>query len=553
MAELSRIETCRKKLSYLKSKRESHNRLFRDLSDYIAPDRGFFEGEVAGQERTDRYKRLIDPTATISLDYFAAGMQSGMNSPKRLWFNLQTDDSALNKFAPVKEYFDEAEKILYGILGKTNFYTASHNVYLEEGTFGTGCLLMEPDFEKIVRFTALTAGEYWIDTGINGKVDTLYREVYMTVKNMVDRWGKGRVTDKIRQAYENNNLFTLFKVIHVVEPRAVRDVTRIDTRNMKYASIYFEEDAQDVLGESGFDYCPIAAPRWNVVGSAVYGTGPGHKILRQVKMLQEMNLTKLKAEHLRVDPPTIAPESLKNKGMNTLPGGRNYLDQDKIGQYGPLFNVNYDPSGTIEGIQDVRHIIERCLYTDLFIMLVEKDDMTATEVLERKQEKLFTLGPAIEKQTDELHDPVIDFVYNEAGRRGKLPPAPEELMDQEYKTEYISSLAQAQKLAGLEQTRAYVAVGIELAQLGEQAAQEVMDKIDIAAIMDTAADITGIAPRCNRSEEDVAEIRGQREQQQQAMLADAQAGEQAQRMKTLSDASMEGPNALTQLQEAMGG
>ena len=45
-----------------------------------------------------------------------------------------------------------------------------------------------------------------------------------------------------------------------------------------------------------------------------------------------------------------------------------------------------------------------------------------------------------------------------------LPPAPPELQGQDLDIQFISSLAQAQKLAGLDQTRAYVSVGIELAQ-----------------------------------------------------------------------------------------
>lgn len=541
------ISVCKKKLSYLKGKRTSYELTWKEISSYLVPDRGFFDGEVAGQEKTDRFKRLIDPTATIALKYFAAGMQGGLNSPSRPWFRLQSADPDKNKYRPFKEWFSQVERIMYAIFAQSNFYTCSHNVYMEEGSFGTGAIYMEEDFKKVARFNNLTCGEYWIDQGADGKIDTLYRECYMTAGNMVKRWGP-RVTDAVRTARENNNIFQLFKVIHMIEPREDRDVTRIDSLNMAYRSVYFEESGQDILSESGYDACPISVPRWSNVGAAVYGTGPGQEVLRQVKMLQEMNLTKLKAEHLRVDPPTVGPESLRNKGMNTLPGGRNYMDQDKLGQFGPLFNVNYDPASAIEGIQDVRRIIERCLFTDLFIMMVEKDDMTATEVLERKQEKLFTLGPAIEKQTDEYLDTVIDFVFTAALRRGILPPPPEELGGEELEIEYISTLAQAQKLAGLQQLQAYISTGIDLAQVNP----EIVDKMDVDKIMDEVADITGIAPKCNRSDEDVQAIRDQRAQQQQAALADAEAQAQADRMKTLSDTNMEGPNALTQLQEAMG-
>ena len=135
-----------------------------------------FKGEVPGQERSDRYKKLVDPTASISLDYFAAGMQAGLNSPKRPWFRLQTNDPDLNKSDAVKEYFSSVERVIYDILGKSNFYTGTHNIYLEEGGFGSGCLLMEEDWNKIVRFNALTVGEYWLDVGTDGKVTVAFTE-----------------------------------------------------------------------------------------------------------------------------------------------------------------------------------------------------------------------------------------------------------------------------------------------------------------------------------------------------------------------------------------
>ena len=51
--------------------------------------------------------------------------------------------------------------------------------------------------------------------------------------------------------------------------------------------------------------------------------------------------------------------------------------------------------------------------------------MTATEILERKEEKLFALGPAIEP-TDEILENVIDFTYAALLDRRMIPPAPRE-------------------------------------------------------------------------------------------------------------------------------
>ena len=548
MGKTQAIDDAVKKFNFLKGKRDSYDTEYKDLVKYLSPSRGMFEGDNPGENKNDRYAKIIDPSATVSLRLFAAGLQGGLNSPARPWFKIQSSDPDKNKHRAFKEYFHAIEAQIYNALDKSNFYNQSHLAYYEQGGFGMAALSMEPDYRRIVRFSTMTVGEYWVDVGTDGVVDTLCRKLYMTAKNMVARWGKGRVTAAVKTAVENKNYYTLFPVYHLIEPRENRDATRIDVLNMKHKSIYFEMSGEDVLGESGFNEKPLAVPRWDNVNHTAYGVGPGHEVLRQVKMLQEMQMTKLRAEHLSVDPPLVAPMSLKDKRINSLPGGRNFMDMDKAGQYGPLFNVNYNLQAAIEGINDVRSIIDRCLYTDLFIMLEQKPDMTATEILERKEEKLFALGPAIERQTDEFLENVIDFTYAALLDRRMIPPAPQELEGEELEIDYISSLAQAQKLAGLRSTQAYIAVGIDLSA----AIPEVLDKMDADKIMDEVADITGIPPALNRSDEEVQEIRERRQQAIDEAKGEEQATMDVERMKALSQADLgNGQNALTALQGAM--
>lgn len=52
------ISVCKKKLSYLKGKRTSYELTWKEISSYLVPDRGFFDGEVAGQEKTCRGERI---------------------------------------------------------------------------------------------------------------------------------------------------------------------------------------------------------------------------------------------------------------------------------------------------------------------------------------------------------------------------------------------------------------------------------------------------------------------------------------------------------------
>ena len=71
--------------------------------------------------------------------------------------------------------------------------------------------------------------------------------------------------------------------------------------------------------------------------------------------------------------------------------------------------------------------------------------MTATEVLQRTEEKLRLLGPVMGRMQSELLSPLINRVFGILGRQDKLPPLPEMLEGGNYAIEFVSPLARAQR------------------------------------------------------------------------------------------------------------
>jgi hypothetical protein len=123
-----------------------------------------------------------------------------------------------------------------------------------------------------------------------------------------------------------------------------------------------------------------------------------------------------------------------------------------------------------------------------------------------------------------------------------LPPAPKEIQGMDIKIEYISLLAQAQKMIGL--------TGIERVAgfVGNMAAvnPDIVDKFDFDQAVDEYAETVGINPGLVRSDDKVAEIRAQRDEMtRKTQLAQfGMAGANAS--KTLSQAKMtsDGKTAL---------
>ena len=157
------------------------------------------------------------------------------------------------------------------------------------------------------------------------------------------------------------------------------------------------------------------------------------------------------------------------------------------------------------------------------------------------------LGPVLEHLNDEFLDPLIDRTYTNKQRKGMLPPAPEVLQGTALRIEYISVMAQAQKSIGVNSMERFVGFVGGMAQ----AKPEALDKLDIDKIIDNYGDSIGVSPSVIVPDEEVQKIRQQRaeqiQQQQQMQMAQAAVAG----AKDLSQANLEGPNALSALAGGM--
>jgi len=286
-----------------------------------------------------------------------------------------------------------------------------------------------------------------------------------------------------------------------------------------------------------------------VTGEDVYGTEcPGMSTLGDVKALQLMHKRKAQAIEKMVNPPMVGPSSLRTMKASILPGDITYSDE-REGQKGfrPAHEVNPRIQELLMDIQDHQNRVRRGFYEDLFLMLSTSDrrQITAREIEERHEEKLLALGPVLEQLNQDLLDPLIDITFNVLVKQGMIPEPPEELQGIDLKVEYISIMAQAQKLAGISGLERFAGmVGQMVQSTGDPS---ILDKVDADQFIDEYGDITGIPPRIIRPDEDVKAIREGRAKAQQAQAATAQAKEVTSSVKDLSQTDMSGDNALTRL------
>jgi hypothetical protein len=438
------------------------------------------------------------------------------------------------------------------VFQKSNTYNALHQMYEELGTFGTAATILLPDYQSVIHHYPLTCGEYCISTDAKGRVCTLYREFEMTVSQVVKEFGLEKCSVSVQNMYRTGNLDQWVPVIHAIEPRADRDIGKRDAKNMPWGSYYFEVGGEEgvFLRESGFQYFPALCPRWSVIGGDIYGNSPGMEALGDIKQLQHEQLRKAQAIDYQTKPPLQVPASMKNRDVETLPGGVSYYDGQSNG-IKTAFEVNLNLQYLLNDIMDCRERVRGSFYADLFLMLANTPNtrMTATEVAERHEEKLLMLGPVLERLHNELLSPLVDITFTRMVASGALPPAPQELQGMDLNVEFVSMLAQAQRAIGTNAVDRFVGNLGAIARMKP----DILDKFDQDQWADVYADMLGVDPSLIIADKEVALLRDARNQAMAAKEQAAALQQTSQSVKNMAQAPTGQQNALTDVMNMFSG
>ena len=522
MADTPR-EQCEKRLAGLKAVRQPYEADWEEIAMLAAPARSRFLGKPSHRRRSNR--ALYDGHARRAFRVLAGGLTSGLSSRSRPWFRITLPDADLASRGDVAAWLGAVEETIYRFLGRTNFYTASQTGYQEVGLFGTEATVMVEHPTAGAVCHSLTAGEYWIAQSDALIPDTLYRCVPMSVLQAVQAFGLDKVSQKVRTCYDRSSYDDVVEIVHAIEPNMDRDTDRADLKGKTCRSLWWEaaeSDRERLLRVSGYNEQCFWAPRWETAGGEVYGTSPGFDALPDMRELQMQAKRKGEAVDFHVKPEIVVPAQVH---LRRVPGSvvtAAGIDTDGIKV---PYQVPYQAIEVIrQDIGECQRAIDVAAYADLFMAITTMPGVqprTIEEIASRNEEKLTQLGPVIERVENEKLHVAIDRTFAILSRAGMLPPPPDDLSGQELKIEFVSILAQMQRMIGLGQIERTLGFAGSLAA----GSPEVMDLIDGDETLREYADRAGTPPRLMRDAETVAKIRAGRAEQQrmQQMLAAAPA------------------------------
>lgn len=486
---MNKSEKYRKRYETLKQIRAPWLRTWKELSVYMAPTRGVFEGETPNSGKRVDHKTLLDSSATLAVGVLGAGMMSGLTSPSRSWFDLSLSPSYLKTLPGASAWLLEVKKALERAFAKSNLYSVLQSMYEEVAVFGTAAFLVEENPRGGIYCRPFTAGEYVLDVDDKGRVNTFGREFCMTVQQLAAEFGVHALPPKLALELKQENSAAYHRVIHLIMPNPKTDNRLADYAHFAYYSVYFLEDGT-VLREGGYHEFPVIAVRWETKNtSESYGRGPGWKCLGDVKMLQKMQKTKLVALDKSTNPPVMVSAGVQGE-VNLLPGGITRCNSLTEAAVKPAYQVQPDLTALDKVMEQVKETIRSHFFADIFLMLASQDvaKMTAAEVAERRQEKMLLLGPVLQRFKTELLDPLIERTYFILLRQGEILPAPQLLNGLEMHVNYISTIAQAQRAAALEP----LLQGIDLAGRIAQADPSVLEPLDLSGALAEGLESLGV-------------------------------------------------------------
>lgn len=573
-----KIEDRQLKLLRLKDQWQDIQALAQEVTQYYVPWLGRYPGDDMRPDQLhgQRMDKILDSTTTDAWEIAQNGIMSGLTPASRPWHRLQFKDPGLNKFGPARDWLEKLQNTVYQLLRSGQFYPSMHSTCGEVLAFGTGNIAKTKTPEGKVRYKDLTFGEYWISSSAGGKIDTCFRSVWMTARQIIQMFGESSVSKHILyDAQRPASCFNSYEIVHCVQPRKNRELGKINSENMPYESVWFENmtagdlsaqqasqisSAPSILRVSGYRKFPYYVPRWKVTGSDNYGgASPAIKFLGEAKILMDIKESMTVAIHKEVDPPVVADSSLRGFNIRSGAGGITYIDSHNATQKGleALYKVQFNIQGGKMLLDDSRTAIKNGFFNNLFLMLMnienQADRVTAAQVQRMEAQGLLQIGPFIEHmQEDVLNDVVLGAIDEilEFPEWYGLERPPQEIQGQEFEIIYISMLAQAQRAMG----KSAIDEMIGVVSNASEVFPEAVDLIDIDEGLRERADLTGVPSRMVRSEDHVQAIRQRRAQelQEKQALEMTQMGIKGAQGLAKAKTDPGDPSILTQLM-GMGG
>lgn len=517
-----------KRANRWKAERSNYDDTADQVANLVAPRKSVLTERSPGEQDT---VQIYDETAVLGSQKCAAGIYAYTIQGNR-WFALKPRNKQLQENDEIKRWFsDVSEKLLSEIMS-SNFPRASYEGLQDWVTMPAMCLYLEEGKESALNFQAYAFGSYAVANNADGIVDTIYRSFKLTPRQAAQKWGKDKLHEKMREMLSDEmKCDTLCEFLHCVYPRDEYDGKKLDALNMRFASEYIDVKYKHKLSEGGYQEFPYFVCRFNKKAEDVYGHSPAMDLLPAIRGVNKMQQTMLIAAEKAVNPPWLIPDDgTSSYNFSARAGSKNYWRVSPVmgnNKPEPVI-IQSDLKAGNEMIMRIQQKIENGFMLDLFNALAQQtENMTATEVLQRVEEKLNALAPSWGNLESEWLSPMIVRALGILMRRRAFDAPPQELqVDPNFDITYYGKIALA---ADMLKARAFFQFSEAVAPLmaaNPEFAAAYSDTINAESSLREIANGMGLSSRFTYSEE----VSAERKEARQAAQAEAAAAQQVEQL-----------------------
>lgn len=488
-------------------------------------------GTYQQPQAAQRSKEVFDNTASWALTRLSAGMESLITPSAQKWHSYSLDDPFAPDPTDLEEEWldaltDYSFKARYN--HRTNFALANQKAIRGACGLGTGILYLEEnlgrhdaDPVKVPFFyQSVPVVECYLGINAYDEVDKCLRVYELTARAAKDYFNQDgdKLPEQVTAALESKP-DQLFTFIHAVMPRSEAGEYKDKRRHTPFASFWMEVSSRSLIRSSGFFTFPYKVMWWEQTDGSPYGQSPIMEALSEIKMLQVMGKTVAQVSQQMIKPPMATMRGIYNR-LNLNSGAVNpgYLDEQGRLLAQPIIQAQ-NPTFAERLIETKRAGVRQSLFVDLFQILAEDPQKTATEALLRANEKGELLGPAgakIETAIAQAVDREVDIIQRKGAFETGSPLEPPSTIDgRNIGVTFTGPLARMRRMAELQGMERV----LQMATVVGQYDPSTLARVDGDQVLEQTREISGAPRKMFKTDEEVDQIRQAQAQQQEQAAA----------------------------------
>jgi hypothetical protein len=533
-----------KRQKRLEKIRKPFDDLYDDVDDYVIGRRANYDlgDKQGGATGAKAGSKIFDQTAAMALQDFVDGYQGNTAASTIDWWSPRFRSKQLMQMAGARKWLDDVCDAVTTEINNSGLYSVLSEATWDRATYGYSTVFGPEWSAKRNRLVYYLRHprEVFFSLNAEGDPDLWHRKFLISGRQVMDLWPNAPLKETFRTRMERDP-YKEYTCIQSIFPREERDITKIDSVNKAYASVYTLDSEKVVLEESGMDADEVpTTARWRLTSEA-YPRSVAIDTIFQVMLVNSMSRSVLKAAQLLVEPPMIQTGTIKGK-VKIVPNGITTKESPN-----DLIEPIQFPSALQAGlstIADTRAALGEMFKAKIFTMMSQMDSrLTATQAQAMQGEQATLLQPIVTRDQNENLEPIIRKTFKVLQKAGRIPPAPPSIrafwqtpVDIAFSGPVAMLARRHLKMQGFDATvPKVIALAKEIPQL-----ESMLDNLDpdktYAYIMQTG----GAPEELTRDEKVVAKIRDTRAKQLQEQQKQEALNKTADTMHKGSTAPEEG-------------